>query len=62
MTGAGPSAPGWRPPDPVPEQLEKRLSNWHAGSERYPVQLHELERGEYLDMKRREIQRQQVLG
>jgi len=47
---------------PVSEQLEKRLSNWHAGSERYPVQLHELERGEYLDMKRREIQRQQVLG
>jgi hypothetical protein len=26
--------------------------------ERYPLQLHELERNEYLDMKRREVQRQ----
>lgn len=47
---------------PAPEQLEKRLNDWYAGVERYPLQLHELERGEYLDMKRQEIQRQQALG
>ena len=45
---------------PAAEQIEKRLNAWHAGVERYPVQLHELERGEYLDMKRKQIQRQQA--
>ena len=43
---------------PGPQQVEKRLNDWYAGIERYPVQLHELERGEYLDMKRREVRRQ----
>lgn len=47
---------------PAPEQLEKRLNDWYAGVERYPLQLHELERDEYLDMKRQEIQRQRALG
>lgn len=47
---------------PAPEQLEKRLNDWYAGVERYPLQLHELKRDEYLDMKRQEIQRQQALG
>lgn len=47
---------------PPPAQLEKRLNAWYAGIERYPVQLHDLERGEYLDMKRKEILRQQALG
>nr|WP_206362986.1 hypothetical protein [Stenotrophobium rhamnosiphilum] len=46
---------------PASEQLEKRLNAWYAGVERYPQQLHELERGEYLDMKHKEIQRQQTL-
>jgi len=41
-----------------PEQLDKRLNDWYAGVERYPLQLHELERGEYLDMKHREVQRE----
>ncbi len=45
---------------PGPQRLEKRLNDWYAGIERYPVQLHELERGEYLDMKRREVRRQQA--
>ncbi len=45
---------------PASEQVEKRLGAWFAGAERHPLQLHELERGEYLDMKRREIQRQQA--
>ena len=41
-----------------PLRFEKRLSDWYDAVERYPRQLHELERGEYLDMKRREIKRQ----
>lgn len=45
---------------PPGEQLERRLHEWHAGAERYPVQLHEMERDEYLAMKRKEIQRQQT--
>ncbi len=47
---------------PPAERLEKRLSDWYAAIERYPVQLHELERTEYLAMKRRETKRQQTGG
>ena len=47
-------------PLPPAEQLERRLREWHAGTERYPVQLHEMEREAYLAMKRREIQHQQT--
>ena len=43
---------------PAPQQLDKRLNAWFNAVERYPLQLHELERDEYLDMKRREIRRQ----
>jgi hypothetical protein len=44
---------------PPQERLEKRLLEWFAGIERYPRQLHEMEQGEYLDMKRKEYLRQQ---
>jgi hypothetical protein len=44
---------------PPQERLEKRLHEWFAASERYPRQLHEMEQGEYLDMKRKEYLRQQ---
>ena len=47
---------------PASEQTEQRLNDWYAGAERYPTQLNELERGEYLDMKRNEIRRQQAPG
>jgi hypothetical protein len=47
-------------PLPPAEQLERRLREWHAGAERYPVQLHEMEREAYLAMKRKEIQHQQT--
>lgn len=47
---------------PPAQQAEKRLNAWFDGVERYRVQLHELERGEYLDMKRKEIRRQQEPG
>ncbi len=42
---------------PAADQTEKRLGYWFAGVERYPQQLHEMERADYLAMKRREIQR-----
>ncbi len=45
---------------PQPAQLEKRLRDWFAASERYRRQLHEMERGEYLDLKRKEHLRQQA--
>ena len=44
---------------PASEQAEKRLRDWFAATERYPLQLRELEQSEYLDMKRKELQRQQ---
>lgn len=45
---------------PPAEQSERRMRDWYASIERYPVQLHELERNPYLEMKRKEIQRQQA--
>ncbi len=42
------------------EQLDKRLNNWFAATERYARQLHEVERDDYLQMKRSEYQRQQT--
>jgi hypothetical protein len=44
---------------PPQERLEKRLREWFAAIERYPLQLHEMEQGEYLDMKHKEYLRQQ---
>ena len=46
---------------PAPDQLEKRLQNWFTSAERYPRQLHEVERTVYLDMKRSEYLRQQTV-
>ncbi len=42
------------------DQLEKRLQQWYMDTEQYARQLHEIERDEYLEMKRREYARQQV--
>ncbi|HTP46812.1 MAG TPA: hypothetical protein VMQ50_07830 [Casimicrobiaceae bacterium] len=47
---------------PATEQAETRLRDWFAAVERYPRQLHELERDEYLSMKRRELARQQAMA
>jgi hypothetical protein len=44
---------------PPAEQLEKRLHDWFAATERFARQLHELDEGEYLAIKRKEVQRQQ---
>ena len=45
---------------PPPAALEKRLQSWFTASELYPLQLHELERSEYVAMKREEYLRQQT--
>jgi hypothetical protein len=41
---------------PPAEQLEKRLRDWFAATERHALQLHEMERDEYVTMKRHETQ------
>jgi len=43
-----------------PAQFEKRLHDWFDAVERYPLQLHEMERSDYLAMKRKEYLRQQA--
>lgn len=40
-------------------QLEKRLQNWFSGTEQYALQLHEVERNDYISMKYKEYERQQ---
>jgi hypothetical protein len=45
---------------PGDEQVERRLQNWFAATERYPRQLREMNREEYLSVKRLEIQRQRA--
>jgi hypothetical protein len=43
---------------PPGQQVEKRLAGWFDATEKYPRQLHELTRDEYLRMKRDEVRRQ----
>ncbi len=45
---------------PVDKQLEKRLQYWYESTNQYALQLHEVERKDYLVMKRNEYRRQQV--
>jgi hypothetical protein len=40
------------------DQAEKRIATWYDATERYATQLHEMDRSEYLQMKRNEIHRQ----
>ena len=42
------------------KQLEKRMQHWFDATEQYARQLHEVERNDYLEMKRNEYQRQQA--
>lgn len=42
---------------PPASQLDKRLQAWFDGTEKYPRQLHEIDRAAYLEMKRNEIRR-----
>lgn len=45
---------------PQQARVEKSLRDWFAATEGYARQLHEMERGEYLEMKRKEYSRQQM--
>jgi hypothetical protein len=45
---------------PQQDRWEQRLIHWFDAVERYPRQLHEMDRGEYLAMKRNEILRQEA--
>ncbi len=44
---------------PASAQFEQRIATWFTAVERYPRQLHEMDRAEYLIMKRKEYLRQQ---
>ena len=46
---------------PHAAQPEKRFQGWFTASERYPRQLHEIDRDEYIEMKRAEYSRQQTV-
>ena len=45
---------------PAQQRPEARLLNWIQATERYPVQLEEMDRVSYLEMKRAEVIRQQT--
>ena len=45
---------------PGPQGREKRLGEWFDDTERYARQLHEMDRDDYLAMKRSEFQRLQT--
>ena len=45
---------------PQQEQFEQRLQHWYNATNQYARQLHEVERKDYMDMKRKEYQRQQA--
>lgn len=45
---------------PADSRIDKRFASWFAATERYARQLHEVDRGEYMDMKRAEYKRQQT--
>ena len=45
---------------PASQQFEKRLQHWFDATERYSRQLHEIDRTDYITMKRTEYQRQQA--
>ena len=44
---------------PKDAQFEKRINDWFTAVERYPRQLHEMEKTDYFVMKRKEYLRQQ---
>jgi len=43
---------------PPPDRLNASLQSWFSATERYPLQLHEVERAEYIEMKLRAVKRQ----
>lgn len=47
---------------PPAQQLEKRLHDWFDATERYALQLHEIDKNQYMEMKRKEVRRQAPAG
>jgi len=45
---------------PAGQKIEQRLATWFDSTEQYARQLHEIDRPDYLAMKRREVLRQQT--
>lgn len=45
---------------PSPQRVQWRFEHWFDATEKYPRQLHEVDRATYLAMKRSEYQRQQL--
>ena len=45
---------------PAAQRDEQRLQDWFTAIERYPRQLHEMERDDYISMKRRELAAQRA--
>jgi hypothetical protein len=45
---------------PQAERVDKRINQWFSATERYPRQLHEMDRGAYVQMKRQDYERQQT--
>ena len=42
---------------PEGERVDKRINDWFAATEKYPRQLHEMDRGEYVAMKKKKATR-----
>jgi hypothetical protein len=45
---------------PEPQRVQKSLQDWFTATERYARQLHEMDRDAYVEMKLREVRRQQT--
>lgn len=45
---------------PAGERFEKRIDSWFSASEMYALQLHDMDRATYVNMKREEYRRQQA--
>jgi len=45
---------------PAAQRVDKRINTWFSATERYPKQLHEMDRGTYAAMKRQDYDRQQT--
>jgi hypothetical protein len=43
------------------QQLDRRIDAWFSATERYPRQLHEMDRAAYVALKRHEHERQQAM-
>lgn len=45
---------------PSAQRVDKRINQWFSATERYPRQLHEMDRSTYVTMKRQDYERQET--